>query len=79
MYTLLVKSLDRFCPGSITKGMIELSGVDCSPKYKTECNYYWNVINAFFYIAPLKYFYFDNIYLTPIQAVTPVDFFPPTF
>ena len=32
MYTLLVKSLDRFCPGSITKEMIELSGVNCSPK-----------------------------------------------
>ena len=23
----------------------------------------------FCYIAPLKYFYFDNIYLTPIEAV----------
>ena len=33
----------------------------------------------FFYIAPLKYFHFDNIYLTPIQAVTPVHFFFPTF
>ena len=32
MYTLLVKSLDRFCPASVTKGMIELSGVDCSLK-----------------------------------------------
>ena len=81
MYTLLVTSLDRFCPGSITKEMIELSGVNCSPKLQ---NWMWFLLEfnwcLFFYISgPLKYSYFDNIYLTPIQTVTPEDFFPPTF
>lgn len=76
MYTLLVKSLDRFCPASVTKVMIELSGVDCSKKL--------NVIIIEMYSmpflhSPFKILLFDNIYLTPIQTVAPEDFFPPTF